>query len=77
MTDAIAWLWRRRDEPVKTMAVRPRLQLFLQIAKAYAFGGGLRDDMRKEESPPEPQRILNSVVLERHQAAVMIQVRGS
>ena len=73
----ITRLWRWLNEPVKTMAVKPRLQLFSQIAKGVCIRGGLRDDMRKEELPPEPQRILNSMVSERHLAAVMVKVRGS
>ena len=59
------------------MAVKPWLQLLSQFAKGVCVQGGLGGDRGKAESPPEPQRIRNSVVSERHQAAVMVKVRGS
>ena len=40
-------------------------------------GGGLREEIWKEESPPEPQPRRYSIVSSRHQAAVMVKVRGS
>ena len=54
------------------MAVKPRLQLFSQMSKGECVRRGLINDLAKAESPPEPQRILNSMVSERHQAAVMV-----